>query len=437
MYEQVNGLCEQKKYDEALTLLNEAITNSPNSDSLYYYQGLVYTDYLKKQEEALISFKKSVEINPQFAYSYFGIGKANLELNRLDTAITALLNATKLKSDFIEAWLNLGYAYYLKGTSFSAEREKALLCYNRAIEINPEYPDSYLKRGIVLYENNKYTEAQTDFDSYYVLMLDKVIDTLYYFYTGFTAYFLNDYQTAVDQLDIYLTMDSLDVDGLMLYGLACNNSGDFTKAIAPLTKVTEMDSTNSEAYNLLGLAWYNSEDITRAYLYYKKAALLGNKEAAKQIKSVYTKKMQKVTNPALGLTFTLHPYWSCEELADTTQSFCSGVIINDTYLKLNIAVVKNDLLGSPTSEPCEILGHRFTTNGQFDSYASSSINWNRLITSETWNYEGSEYPISVWILKQKISNNKLIVYIWGKPEDMKAYQIYIDEFLVSINLKTN
>lgn len=58
---------------------------------------------------------KSVKINPKFAYGYFGLGKANLELNKLDESCNYFSKAVELNPDFFEANFNLGYAYYLMG----------------------------------------------------------------------------------------------------------------------------------------------------------------------------------------------------------------------------------------------------------------------------------------------------------------------------------
>ncbi len=59
--------------DRLFTLLDNAKKNEPNHASLYYVEGNIYKE-LGKLEEAVASYKKCSEMNPDYEYGYIGEG---------------------------------------------------------------------------------------------------------------------------------------------------------------------------------------------------------------------------------------------------------------------------------------------------------------------------------------------------------------------------
>ncbi|MBO4917425.1 MAG: hypothetical protein J5374_06060 [Bacteroidales bacterium] len=59
--------------ERVFTLLNEAKKNEPNNASLYYVEGNINKE-LGKVDEAIASYRKCAEINPEYEYGYIGEG---------------------------------------------------------------------------------------------------------------------------------------------------------------------------------------------------------------------------------------------------------------------------------------------------------------------------------------------------------------------------
>ena len=59
--------------DELFRLLDKAKANDPSNASLYYVEGNTYAK-LGKKEEAIASYKKSLEVNPEYEFGYVGQG---------------------------------------------------------------------------------------------------------------------------------------------------------------------------------------------------------------------------------------------------------------------------------------------------------------------------------------------------------------------------
>lgn len=63
------------KNDDALRLLGEAKAEDPSNFSLFFAEGIIYLNMLK-YDEAIASLEKSVELNPDFFETQYGVGAA-------------------------------------------------------------------------------------------------------------------------------------------------------------------------------------------------------------------------------------------------------------------------------------------------------------------------------------------------------------------------
>ena len=59
--------------DELFTLLDKAKANDPSNASLYYVEGNTHAK-LGQKEEAVASYKKTIEVDPTYDYGYVGLG---------------------------------------------------------------------------------------------------------------------------------------------------------------------------------------------------------------------------------------------------------------------------------------------------------------------------------------------------------------------------
>jgi len=59
-------------------------------------------------EEAAIQFRKAIQLDPRFGEAYFRLAMSYMKLERWHEAYPALLQATELEPDRVEAHLQLG-----------------------------------------------------------------------------------------------------------------------------------------------------------------------------------------------------------------------------------------------------------------------------------------------------------------------------------------
>jgi protein kinase/serine/threonine-protein kinase len=118
----------------------------------YYLKGVdYYYRYSKDENEnAIALFKKSLELDQDYALAHAGLGNAYSQRTLrfafpeswLDSAIETSLKATSIDPNLPEAYKALGLAYEVKSWY-----RKSKSAYERAIELNPNYSDALSNLG--------------------------------------------------------------------------------------------------------------------------------------------------------------------------------------------------------------------------------------------------------------------------------------------------
>lgn len=115
---------DSKKYDEAMSHLDKAISENPEDFSALFYRALTHY-YSARYEQAITDFTKCIELQPTRADLYYYRGLAKQATNKKDDAYNDLIGATILDT------------------------------------ANGDY---FYKKGEIAFELKKYTDAAVDFD---------------------------------------------------------------------------------------------------------------------------------------------------------------------------------------------------------------------------------------------------------------------------------
>jgi tetratricopeptide (TPR) repeat protein len=133
--------------------LQDLIPAAVQSAKYYFKQGNAF--YFDKQyEEALDSYNKAIEINPDYVPAWHNRGRPLSRLKRYKEAFDSYNKAIEINSDYFLSWYNRGIVLRKLG-----RYEEAFDSYNKAVEINPNYVSAWYNRGIVLRKLGRYEEA--------------------------------------------------------------------------------------------------------------------------------------------------------------------------------------------------------------------------------------------------------------------------------------
>jgi len=145
------------KLQEAELSTRKAIELNPNYANAYSNLGLILRD-LGKLQEAELSTRKAIEINPNFADAHSNLGSILKDLGKLQEAELSTRKAIELNPNYAYAYSNLGSILNDLGKLQEAETS-----YRKAIELNPNYANAYSNLGNVLSDLGKLQEAELSY----------------------------------------------------------------------------------------------------------------------------------------------------------------------------------------------------------------------------------------------------------------------------------
>jgi Flp pilus assembly protein TadD len=141
--QEATDLFKMQRYDEAAAKYQMIIDKYP--ESLYAWSNLgVVRSQEGKLQEAMKALQQAVKLSPNDAFSYRNLGIVYYQLNQNDAAIDALERSIALDPNNVYSHDYLGCACSQKGWQEVAEKE-----FQKAIEINDDFPDAHYNLAIV------------------------------------------------------------------------------------------------------------------------------------------------------------------------------------------------------------------------------------------------------------------------------------------------
>lgn len=169
------------EYEKAETEFKMAINYSKNSvyyenlAGLYRTMGESAKDRQtgrRHYEQSVYFYKKLIQMRPDFALAYNGLGATCLYIGRdfkdeefYKSAIFNFRKAIEFEPKLIDAHINLATAYYLWGL-----KDKAVDAYKEALENNPDNTSVYFNLGMLYFLEKDYGKAEKQWKK--VLELD-------------------------------------------------------------------------------------------------------------------------------------------------------------------------------------------------------------------------------------------------------------------------
>ncbi len=139
---------------EATKYYQQLISQGCNDHRVFSNYGVILQD-LGKLQEAELSLRKAIELNPDFANGHSNLGNILSDLGKLQEAELSLRKAIELNPDFADAHYNLGNILGHLGKLQEAE-----LSYRKAIQLNPDFANVHSNLGNILSDLGKLQEAE-------------------------------------------------------------------------------------------------------------------------------------------------------------------------------------------------------------------------------------------------------------------------------------
>jgi tetratricopeptide (TPR) repeat protein len=146
---------------EASKEINKCIQANPENQNTNYYKGFIVED-IPDYLSAIEAYKKSLQIDSSQFWVWFRLGICQQSLKEYEEAIYSFTNSLNGFENFSDPLLGfilkIEQIYSNRAISYGSVG-KSQLCIedcSKAIDINPEYPNSYFVRGLEYLKLNKW-----------------------------------------------------------------------------------------------------------------------------------------------------------------------------------------------------------------------------------------------------------------------------------------
>ncbi|NES18553.1 MAG: tetratricopeptide repeat protein [Symploca sp. SIO3E6] len=181
------------------------------------------------------------------ADDYYNQGNDLLAQDLYEEAIVAYDKALEIKPDYADAWYGRGFALHEIG-----KYQNAIASYDKAIEIKPDKYEAWSSRGTTLYELGKYQEAIASYDKAIEIKPDY---SLAWYNRGVLLGKLGKYKDEITSYDQAIKIDNSwgnrnPANAWYNRGNVLSDLGKNQEAIASYDKALEIKPDKYEA-------WYN------------------------------------------------------------------------------------------------------------------------------------------------------------------------------------
>jgi tetratricopeptide (TPR) repeat protein len=191
------------------------------------------------------------------------------QIDEPSLAIWILRDVLTEKTDYRDAWILLGYAYY-NLQQFSLAED----AFHKAYELDTEKPETQYFLGLVYYALDNLSESERFFEYAVINGFEPRVQA----YRKLSqVYLLNDnYEKAVSMYENYfaLATDTKASDFVEPVQIYIDHLGEPNKALALAQKVSKRHSNDAMAYSLLGYAYLANKDYANTLINLERAKLL-------------------------------------------------------------------------------------------------------------------------------------------------------------------
>jgi tetratricopeptide (TPR) repeat protein len=136
---------ESEKFEHSTS--QNVLAQLAYDDGMDYMEGGEY-------DNAILKFKKAIEIDPNFAFSWDNLGVCYRKSDQYEEAINAYKRSLEINPEGRMPLMNIAVTYNLK-----KEFDEAIVYYSKFISIYQDDPEGYYGLGLILYTNERQEEG--------------------------------------------------------------------------------------------------------------------------------------------------------------------------------------------------------------------------------------------------------------------------------------
>lgn len=240
----IHGMLGDSKQAEGS--YRRAIELKPDYADAHFRLGAVYVAR-GRLDEGIVCFRETVRLVPDHGAAYAAMGNAQVELGQIKEAIDSYQRTLEINSMDIESRVNLGNALSELG-----HKEEAVIAYRQAIEHRPGFIEAHHNLGLTLLDLNRYSEA---IDSYQVVLQKTPEHPIILADLGVALSRQNRHAEAITTYRRVLAINPGNTETRYNLANALWATGNFSEAIENYRTAIHLRPDNADAHVNLGLVY--------------------------------------------------------------------------------------------------------------------------------------------------------------------------------------
>ena len=283
-----------KNLDQAIESFNKVLELNPEDAMAYFNIGTIFSEK-EEFDTAIKNYQKCLSIKPNHAEAYDNMGSVLKVQGKLTTAIEQFTQAINLKPNFAQAHYNLGVVLQETGNSNAAieshkkaleinpsyfkaynnmgnalkdedELDAAIESYEQAIKIKPEYAEAYYNMGIVL---NDKGEVDAAINSYKKALKINPEYAEAYNNMGNALKEKGEVNAAIESYNLALKIKPDYAEAYYNMGIALNDKGELDAAIDNYNEAIKINPENADPYFGQSLTFLTKADFINGWSKYE------------------------------------------------------------------------------------------------------------------------------------------------------------------------
>lgn len=273
------------KYEEAIASIDKALAILPDNYKAFSNKSVALMA-LDRYEEAIACCDRAIKINPRFAPAWYNKGLALAKsLKDLRTALECFEEAQRLGQsidqsivdvfrqtleDPVESPPNTPEECYDLGIALKMQGliEKAISCFDRTLELDPNFDNALREKANALDELGRYKEAITCYN----LALELNAKNEHTWYDkGVVLFELQMYEDALSCFSKAVEINSQNIQAWTNMATALSNLGRLNDAIKCYERVLSIDSEYEMAWYNMGNVLFHLDQLEEAIICFDRA----------------------------------------------------------------------------------------------------------------------------------------------------------------------
>lgn len=246
---------QRGQHAEAIAVFDQAIRLDA-SNALFHYHRAIALRTLTRFDDALASALEATRLRPDWAEAFVNLGFVRTGQGKQEEAIAAYQQALRLHPQHAEAHFNLGVAYFAL-----AKNAEAAVAFQNAIRYKPNLPDAHFNLGLALYACGRLAEAV---DALHQAIRLRPNWPEAHFNLGFVLSAANQAESALVPFVEALRLKPDYVDAHFNLGIALRKLGRLDDAIQSYQNALRYQPDHAQSHNNLGNALLDKVNLADA-----------------------------------------------------------------------------------------------------------------------------------------------------------------------------